>query len=467
MASTAPVAARTRDAILVIDTSEGGARGMRAAFADVEGRVHTCPNVREALDALDALAPGVIVAALADDDAAAVAALRARAPETPIVAAPAAPTAAGAVAALRAGASEYVTTPAPADVAAAVARALAAAPAPRPGDALSGADRYGFTQLLSRSPRMLRVFDAIRAVAQTDATVLVIGETGTGRDLVARALHERSRRHDAPLLGVKCGAFSDTLLERELFGHEGGPGAGRAGLFEQADRGTLFLEELGAASPNVQVNLLRALEERRVRRVGGSAPVRVDVRVIAATNTDLEAAVADGRFRADLYYRLNVFPIVLPPLRERPEDIPLLLRHFLDDAAREFGLAAPAVAPDALARIAGYRWPGNVRQLRAMCDRWVIQCAGDALGADALPPELGGAPPAQAAPATPGIEVDDTLPLATIIARVTAELERVYLHKLLTRLGGHLQNTAAAAGITRRTLYTRMKELGLDARAYK
>ena len=258
-------------------------------------------------------------------------------------------------------------------------------------------------------------------------------------------------------------------LESELFGHEKGSFTGatgrRAGVFEMADGGSLFLDELGETSLSVQVNLLRVLEEMSFRRVGGTDPVSVDVRVIAATNVDLENAVADGRFREDLFYRLNVFPIALPPLRERPEDIPLLMRHFLEDAAREYELAAPSVAPEALELVVRYRWPGNVRQLRAMCERWVIQRHGEPLRPEDLPHELLGASTPVESPSA--MYVDDTVPLATALERLTSQFERSYLHKLLARHEGHLQHTANAAGITRRTLYSRMKELGLEARDYK
>ncbi len=475
MGTSEAVAPRLREAVLVIDPEDVAARGTRAALDAPGRRLHACPTAREGLALADEVEPDVIVAALDTTDLPGlrlVEALRARAPGTPVIAVADRPTVEGAVAALRAGAVDYLGRPLRPDaLAEAVARALSEVRTTRGlAEAQKNvADRYGFTHMLSRSPRMMRVFDAIRAVAQTDATVLIRGETGTGKELVARAIHERSRRRGKRLIGVNCGAFTETLLESELFGHEKGSFTGatgrRQGVFELADQGSLFLDELGETSLNVQVNLLRVLEEMSFRRVGGTDPVKVDVRVIAATNVDLEHAVAEGRFREDLFYRLNVFPIVLPPLRERAEDIPLLLRHFLEDAAREYELAAPVVTPEAMDLVTRYRWPGNVRQLRAMCERWVIQCAGEPLRVEALPPELIGGARAVESPST--LFVDDTLPLATLTERLTNQLERAYLHKLLTRFGGHLQNTAAAAGITRRTLYTRMKELGLEAKDYK
>ncbi len=476
MGASNVAALRVREAILVIDPTDHAGRGARAGLEAPGRRLHACTTAREALALLDELEPDVVVVALDTPDLPGlrlIEALRARRPSAPLIAIADRPSIDGAVATLRAGAADYIGRPVrAAELTEKVERALETVRSLKSVAAAqaSVADRYGFTHMLSQSPRMMRVFDAIRAVAQTDATVLIRGETGTGKELVARAIHERSRRRSARLVGVNCGAFTESLLESELFGHEKGSFTGaigrREGVFELADNGSLFLDELGETSLSVQVNLLRVLEEMSFRRVGGTDPVKVDVRVIAATNIDLEAAVQTGRFREDLFYRLNVFPIVLPPLRERPEDIPLLMRHFLDDAAQEYEIPAPLVTPEALERLVLYRWPGNVRQLRALCERWVIQCAGEPLRADLLPPELHGTRHAAAEP-TGLLFVDDTVPLAQLTDRVIQQLEHAYLHKQLTRHAGHLQNTASAAGITRRTLYSRMKALGLDAQDYK
>ncbi|MDP2316198.1 MAG: sigma-54 dependent transcriptional regulator [Pseudomonadota bacterium] len=468
--------------MLVLDP---GAEGARIDALEGPGRsVHACRTAREALASAGEAEPDVIVASLDTDDVPGVLileALRARSPGSIVVAVTRAPTVEGAVIALRAGAADYLGAGSDA-LADAVARALAEARGRVGADTPdSTQDRHGFSPQLTRSPRMMRVFDAIRAVAQTDATVLIHGETGTGKELVARAIHEKSRRRGKRMLAVKCGTFAEVALEAELFGHGSGArpgsfesgavaaGAFAPGAFEVARGGSVFLDELGETSLALQVNLLRVLEERSFRRpsagAAGADRVKVDVRLLAGTDVDLAGPVADGRFREDLYYRLNVFPIALPALRDRAEDIPLLLRHFLDEAARGYELPSPTVTPDALAAIARFRWPGNVRQLRAMCERWVIQCRGDALGLDALPAEVSGAPRAHEADGA--LFVDETLPLATLTERLTTQLERTYLDKLLVREGGHLQNTATAAGITRRTLYSRMKALGLDAKDYK
>ena len=463
-----------RETILVIDPSDPAGRITRVAL-QLDGRaVLHCTNAQEGLALAQQVLPDVVVAALDTVDLPGLRmleALRSRNRTLPVIALAGTATVEGAVQALRAGAADYIGRPiSPGLLSEKVVRALSEARAARQlaTARATAKDRYGFTQLLSQSPKMMRVFEAIRAVAGTDATVLIRGETGTGKELVARAIHERSRRREKPLIGVNCGAFTETLLESELFGHEKGSFTGalgrRMGVFEMADGGSLFLDELGETSLSVQVNLLRVLEDMTFRRVGGTDSVKVDVRIIAATNVALEQATKDGRFREDLYYRLNVFPIVLPPLRDRAEDIPLLLRHFLQDAAEEYELPIPPVTHESLERILAYRWPGNVRQLRAMCERWVILCNGAPLTADQLPRELA----SSTDPVTPtGLYIDDSIPLPQLTERYISQIERAYLHKLLARNHGKLIETAEMAGITRRTLYTRMKAFGLDVKDYK
>jgi two-component system response regulator AtoC len=322
--------------------------------------------------------------------------------------------------------------------------------------------------LVSQSPRMLEVFDQIQAVARTDATVLVRGETGTGKERISQAIHSRSARSDKPMISVNCGAFAESLLESELFGHEKGAFTGaagqRAGVFEMADGGTLFLDELGETSLNVQVSLLRVLEDFQFRRVGGRELVDVDVRIVAATNVALEAAVEEKRFREDLYFRLNVFPITLPPLRERPEDIPLLMRTFLAHFAESYGLEVPSVSAEAMEAILRYRWPGNIRQLRAMCERWVIVRSGERIEAADLDPRM--LQIRHSSRAEP-LAIHDELSLKANTQRVVEQLERTYLYRQLRRHQGHLARTAEASGITRRTLYTKMRQYDLDAADFR
>ncbi len=401
----------------------------------------------------------------------AIGALRERAPRTPLVAVAENSSVKLAIEALRHGAVDFVSLDEPPSrwneaVSRALQEATSSARVEQAREQVK--DRYGFTHMLTQSPRMLDVFDQIRSVAQTDATVLILGETGTGKELITRAIHERSRRKDKPFIAVNCGAFTESLLESELFGHERGSFTGavgrREGLFEMADGGTLFLDELGETSLNVQVNLLRVLEEMAFRRVGGRDQVRIDVRILAATNVHLGEAVSEGKFRSDLYYRLNVFPIRLPPLRERREDIPLLMRHFIDEIAEEYHLEPPVVSMDAMNTILEYHWPGNVRQLRAMCERWVIIRSGQRLEREHLPSDMTGI---RTVEPSSGFYVEEGRPLVDSVERAIQQVERAYFARVLRRFGGQIEKTAEHAGISRRTLYTKMKSYGLDAEEFR
>jgi len=470
---------RAGETVLVLDDGELSARQAKTTLRQEGRQVFVCPSAREALAMLPETAPDLILTSLDLPDLSGIRLLEVlqdRAPGVPLIATVAEANMTLGVQAIRAGALDVLTRPLHAEslvvsVDHALAEARGARDLARVREQVR--DRHGFSHMLTQSPRMLRVFDQIRAVAATDATVLILGDTGTGKELVSRAIHERSRRREKPFISINCGAFTETLLESELFGHEKGSFTGasgrRRGVFEMADGGTLFLDELGETSLNVQVNLLRVLEEMCFRRVGGQETVHVDTRIIAATNANLEDMTAKGRFRQDLFYRLNVFPVHLPPLRERPEDIPLLTRHFLEDAAGEYGLQPPTITPEAMEAITTYRWPGNVRQLRSLCERWVIVGSGGTIGIDQLPMDM---QPGQQVPmdmygTTPLLTVDETLPMRAAVERASAQVERTYLHRLLTKNGGHLIRTAKAAGITRRTLYTKMKLYGLDAADYR
>ncbi|MCK6505865.1 sigma-54 dependent transcriptional regulator [Myxococcota bacterium] len=466
--------APARQTVLVIDPTELSAARTKGALKQEGRQVLVAHSAREALSLLPDIVPDLVLASLDLPDLPGVRLLellRERAPGVPVLAMLERADMDLGVQAVRRGALDVLAAPAArARLVQAVAAALADAQGSRELARVREQvrDRHGFSHMLTQSPRMLRVFDQIRAVATTDATVLIRGETGTGKELVSRAIHERSRRSTKPFISVNCGAFTESLLESELFGHEKGSFTGasgrRQGVFEMADGGTLFLDELGETSLNVQVNLLRVLEEMRFRRVGGHESVQVDVRIIAATNVDLESAVADKRFRQDLFYRLNVFPVLLPPLRERLEDLPLLTRHFLEDAAQEYGLQAPTLSSEAMQAILRYRWPGNVRQLRSLCERWVIVGAGGEVTTEMLPADMLGA---QVPDGPTMLPVDDNVSMKLATDRAVAQVERTYLQRVLQRNQGHLGRTADAAGITRRTLYTKMKQYGLDAEDYR
>src|SRR5512147_251353 len=239
---------------------------------------------------------------------------------------------------------------------------------------------YRFRDLVSKSPAMQAIFDLARTAARSNSTILVLGESGSGKEVLARAVHQESPRAQGPFVAVSCAALTESLLESELFGHEKGAFTGafarRKGKFEAADGGTLFLDEVGDIGPKLQLDLLRVLEERRFHRIGGNAPVDVDVRIVAATNRDLRKAVQDGRFREDLYYRLNVIPIELPPLRQRREDIPLLVDNFLERLSAEMKKPLEGISAEAMNALLSHEWPGNVRELRNVLERGAVVCTG-------------------------------------------------------------------------------------------
>jgi transcriptional regulator with PAS, ATPase and Fis domain len=294
---------------------------------------------------------------------------------------------------------------------------------------------------------MLRTLDLARRVAKVDSTILITGESGVGKERLARFIHDESARTAGPFLAINCAAVPDTLLESELFGHARGSFTGasqdRPGLFEAANGGTLLLDEIGDVPPAMQVKLLRVLQEREVRRVGENRTRAVNVRVLAATNRDLLADVHAARFRQDLYYRLRVVEIVVPPLRERREDILPLARQFLGGAAKRFGKKAPALAPKAANLLLRYTWPGNVRELENALERAVVLARGDRIGVDDLPPEVGTAP--------------STIQTASEI-RTLAELERDYIAAALRASGGNRAQAAQQLGIGAATLYRKLKQ---------
>ena len=306
-------------------------------------------------------------------------------------------------------------------------------------------------EIVGRSPAMLEVYKLVARVAVSMSTVLVVGESGTGKELVARAIHNHSTRAPGPFVAVNCTALTESLLESELFGHAKGAFTGaiasKRGLFEEAQGGTLFLDEIGDINAKMQAQLLRVLQEGEIRRVGGSEPIRVDVRVVAATNRDLEEEVQKGRFREDLYFRINVVTIRLPPLRQRPEDISLLIDHFLTKYAQREGRPEAGVADDAMELLRAYGWPGNVRELENVVERALaLSKSGIILPSD-LPVELraeGGRPGGPAALSASNL-VDDRPTLA--------ELEQRYISLVLQQEGGNKKRAAEILGIDRRTLY--------------
>jgi DNA-binding NtrC family response regulator len=366
-----------------------------------------------------------------------------------------------AVEAMKRGAADYVTKPFEVEALRIKVRQLLARrelerEVERLRAQVEGQQRLG--ELIGVSEAMQEVFRSIRRVADARATVLVRGESGTGKELVARALHALSRRSDGPFVAVHCAGIPETLIESELFGHERGAFTDarerRIGRFEAASGGTLFLDEIGELAPGVQAKLLRALQERTIDRLGGSEPVAVDVRVIAATHRELEREVAEGRFRADLFYRIHVVPLELPPLRERREDIRPLAEHFLERARQEAGRGPLRFSRSALQALQRFDWPGNVRELQNAVERAVALAEGEVL-------ELGDLPRSVAQSGRIDELRDSVRAGALSLEEASARFERALLQEALERHGWNQTHAARELGVTRRALKLRMDRLGL------
>ncbi len=322
--------------------------------------------------------------------------------------------------------------------------------------------RDRFEGLIGQGPKMQAVFRMIEGVAYSSATVLIQGESGTGKELAARALHYKSPRRDKPFVAVNCSALTETLLESELFGHVRGSFTGavanKKGLFEAADGGTLFLDEIGDIPPSTQVRLLRALQEGEIKRVGSNDTIKVDVRVIAATNKDLPKAMAEGHFREDLYYRLNVISINLPPLRERPEDIPLLVHHFLTKYGAKTGKQLTRAEPAAMEALTTHRWSGNVRELENVIERAVVLAQGTTLTTNDLPPNFGG----ERAGAEVASSTLSHLPYAQAKKLALRAFERRYLTSVLQRANGNISLAARQAGVDRSNFRRLLKQYAVE-----
>jgi DNA-binding NtrC family response regulator len=450
-------------ATVLVAADDATIRGNLATLLGSEGFA-----VREAAD-------GAAASAALEDPAVALALLDLRMPvqdgmevlrghadrldETPVIVITAYGGSQAAIEAMKLGAYDYITKPFDLDevlfsvrraltqrTLAAQVRALSAATADGSGDPAE-------EELVGRTPAMLEVFKSIGRVAATDEAVLILGESGTGKELVANAIHRNSRRADRPFVKVNSAALSPTLLESELFGHERGAFTGavarRLGRFEQARGGTLFLDEIAELDVDLQAKLLRVLQTGRFERVGGEETLETDVRVLAATNRDLAARIAAGRFREDLYYRLNVMTIALPPLRERREDIPLLAAHVVRGLGRKYGWPGLALSPEAVAHLARQAWPGNVRELHNALARAAILARGRVIG----PEDLG-------VPAAPA----GTVPAATgslLLREVLAETERRVIAQALEQEKWNRTRAARVLGISRRQLFDKIRQYGL------
>jgi DNA-binding NtrC family response regulator len=367
-----------------------------------------------------------------------------------------------AVEAMKNGAEDYVPKPFDNDeIRMVVSRALARTRLERENRLLLDQiqRQYGFENVIGTGPAMQRVFETIQKVAETDLTVLVRGESGTGKELVAQALHNRSSRKNRPFVAVNCAAISAELVESELFGHEKGAFTGadarREGRFEAADGGTIFLDEIGDMAPETQAKVLRVLQERSFERVGGTRPIAVDVRVVAATHRNLEQEVRGGAFREDLYYRLKVVEVELPPLRERSQDIPALTQRFLEQVTERLGRDKKRISEAALAHLARHSWPGNVRELQNVIEQAAVLASAEEIEVDDL--NLGGAPAAGAATSADLVG----LPFSDAKRRAVERFEREFLLRALRQSNGNISRAAESVGMVRQSLQQKIRELGL------
>ncbi|MCK6546540.1 sigma-54 dependent transcriptional regulator [Myxococcota bacterium] len=451
--------------ILIAD-DEANMRKVLAAMLRSEGyEVHTVADGQEALDLLGRLHVDVLLTDLRMPRVDGMELLRrvlASHDDVPVVMLTAHGTVDTAVSAMKLGAFDYLSKPFDKDELRLVIRKAAATAAlniEEPEKGQSGLGKYG---MIGQSPKLQAVFKTIEKVAASPTTVLITGESGTGKELIAAALHNNSPRADKPFIKINCAAIPRDLLESELFGYEKGAFTGavssKPGRFELADTGTLFLDEIGTIPLEMQVKLLRALQESEFERVGGVTTTRVNVRLIAATNSDLAAEAAAGRFREDLYYRLNVVPLVLPPLRERIEDIPPLTEHFRHKYNERLGKKLERITEGALACLQRYQWPGNIRELENVMERAVLFAEGAVITPDDLP-DIIRAPDARPAEATPTPHVIG--PLKEIVRQHTENLEKALIMRALEETGGNVTKAARKLEISRKSLQNKMKELGL------
>jgi DNA-binding NtrC family response regulator len=443
---------KAKGSILVVDDEEI-VRDSLASWLEEDGyHVDTAPDGPAALAKLAQHAYAVLLVDLkmpGMDGLEVLAQARGLQPDVPVIIMTAYATVDTAVQAMKQGAYDYLVKPfEPEELSLMVGKLTNAQALRRENVLLRKAlkRQFEFKDLVSKSPKMEAVFDLARTAAKSNSTVLILGESGTGKELLARAIHAESPRQDGPFVGVSCAALTESLLESELFGHEKGAFTGAAasarGKFEIAAGGSLFLDEIGDISPKLQLDLLRVLDAREFRRVGGSQLIKTDVRILAATNRDLKKLVESGAFREDLYYRLNVIPVTLPPLRERKEDIPLLVEHFLAQSRTEMGKPLEGVSAEAMEMLMAHDWPGNVRELRNVLERGAVMARGPII----TPMELELALPTLPTGAT-----------ATDSSDSLRDVERKHIVAMLKQQNWNITRSAKALGIDRVTLYNKIK----------
>ena len=465
-----------RMTVLVVDDEPGLAEGMAEALERIGLRALSRTNGREALQVIAEEEIDLVLTDLVMHEVTGMDILRAakqRHPDCEVVVISGQGSVEAAVEAIQAGAATYIRKPLRVEeVRAVVQKKIDRLTVQRRRDELERRvdESYGLPGIVGRSEAMRSVLTLVRQVADTNATVLILGESGTGKELVAQAIHRLARRRQAAFVAINCAAMSETLLESELFGHEKGAftGAVRShrGKFEYADGGTLFLDEIGDMPLTLQAKLLRVLETREVVRVGSNESIKVDVRIVAATNKDLEQAVREGRFREDLYFRIKLVTIRLPPLRERRDDVPMLVERFVKEFAALHGRGVHSVGTAAMAKLSNYAWPGNVRQLRNVLETAVLVTPGDAIDVAHLPTEIAAVETPVAAvaarltaegvaergPAGSGSLEDLVIPLV--------EAERILIRNALRASHGNREQAARSLGISERTLYRKIKEYG-------
>ncbi|MEQ9563505.1 MAG: nitrogen regulation protein NR(I) [Woeseiaceae bacterium] len=458
----------------IVDDDQSVRWVLEKALRQADIRTRSFERAEHLLEAIDSAEPDVLITDIrmpGMDGLALLQRLSTKSPTLPVIVMTAHSDLDHAVAAYQGGAFEYL--PKPFDVDEAIQLVRKAARKNGGAEKEGEATKDDIPSMIGKAPAMQEVFRSIGRLARSSMTVLITGESGTGKELVARALHQHSPRADKVFVALNTSAIASELLESELFGHERGAFTGadsrRIGRFEQADGGTLFLDEIGDTSPGLQTRLLRVLAESEFYRVGGQTPVRVDVRVIAATNQDLAKAVKDGRFREDLYHRLNVIRINTPPLRHRREDIPVLLNHYLGDAAKELAAPPKKISSEAMSLLQTYDWPGNVRQLVNTARRLTVTAPGGVITELDIPQDLGGKSSAVTAQAEwtrslahwaeKQLGSDDSGPM---LEEALPAFEKTLIRIALERARGHRQEAAKLLGWGRNTLTRKIRSLNMD-----
>ena len=456
--------------VMVVDDEPGIRTALRANFLRNGWTVDTASCVREAIRSVENREYDLVVTDIRMPDGSGMEVMKAArnaCPSTAVILLTAYGSVPDAVSAMRDGALDYLTKPIPFDRLQATAAQVMSCAKRLPAEQI---DSNG--DIVGHAPSLLRALQRARAASSTGADVLIEAESGTGKELLARFIHESSDRGGKPFIAINCAAVPEALLESELFGHGRGAFTGaiasRPGKFELADGGTILLDEIGEMPLNLQPKMLRVLQEREFERLGETRAVRVDVRVIATTNVSLSAMVGRGQFRADLYYRLNVIPLTLPPLRERREDIPELLRHYLSVAGQELGVEPKLLMSTAETALVTFDWPGNVRQLVNACRRLTVTAPGREIRAEDIPPDLGGVPVGQTtnhdgtAKLSHWAEQELDAGTQRLLDQAVPEVERILIRVALRKADGLKQDAAKLLGWGRNTLTRKMKELGME-----